>query len=142
MKTFTFTVEHIGLPATAPKALHEWYVRTLGAEIVWQDTGVPVYFVRLPGGVILEIGPCQRAVADTRDNSVAGLRHLALQVESIESAKTILEERGVVFTEPVKPAGGGGRVLFFRDPEGNLLHFVERSAESVFRNQPLMSARF
>jgi predicted enzyme related to lactoylglutathione lyase len=28
--------------------------------------------------------------------------------------------------EPVKPAGGGGRVLFFSDPEGNLFHLVER----------------
>jgi hypothetical protein len=37
----------------------------------------------------------------------------------------------VEFTEDLKPAGGGGRVLFFQDPEGNLLHLVERTPESA-----------
>ena len=61
---------------------------------------------------------------------VNGWRHVALRVDSIEAAKAELEGRGVKFTEEIKPAGGGGRVLFFQDPEGNLLHLVERSAES------------
>jgi hypothetical protein len=30
----------------------------------------------------------------------------------------------------MRPAAGGGRVLFFADPEGNLLHLVERPADS------------
>jgi hypothetical protein len=38
----------------------------------------------------------------------------------------------VKFTEQPKPAGGGGRVLFFADAEGNLLHLVERPQGSVF----------
>ena len=33
------------------------------------------------------------------------------------------------FTEEIHPAAGGGRVLFFADGEGNLLHFVERAAD-------------
>jgi len=128
-----FVVEHIGMPSQSPTVLQEWYVRVLGGEVVWQDAAVPVYFVKLSGGVTLEIGPCQRVVADVGDNTVAGIRHFALQVESLEVAKQELEARGVVFTEPVKPAGGGGSVLFFKDAEGNLLHFVERPAGSVFK---------
>lgn len=128
-----FAVEHIGLPSQSPKTLHEWYVRVLGGEVVWQDEAVPVYFVKLAGGTVLEICPCKRVVADVHDNSVAGLRHLALQVESIATAKAELEALGVTFTEPVKPAGGGGQVLFFQDAEGNLLHLVERPAGSVFQ---------
>ena len=31
-----------------------------------------------------------------------------------------------MFIDPVKPAGGGGSILFFRDGEDNLLHLVER----------------
>jgi predicted enzyme related to lactoylglutathione lyase len=53
-------------------------------------------------------------------------------VDSIESAKKELEQRGVRFSEDVKPAGGGGRVLFFQDCEGNLLHLVERPDGSIF----------
>ena len=55
---------------------------------------------------------------------------MALRVDSIEASRTELERRGVKFAEEIKPAGGGGRVLFFRDAEGNLLHLVERSADS------------
>jgi predicted enzyme related to lactoylglutathione lyase len=52
-------------------------------------------------------------------------------VNSIEKAWARLTKRGVDFSEPVKPAGGGGRVLFFRDAEGNLLHLVERKRDST-----------
>jgi predicted enzyme related to lactoylglutathione lyase len=51
-----------------------------------------------------------------------------LRVDSIETTRAQLSARGVSFTEEIKPAGGGGRVLFFKDEEGNLLHLVERPA--------------
>jgi len=47
-------------------------------------------------------------------------------VDSLDAAKAELEKRGVEFTEEIRPAAGGGRVLFFEDCEGNLLHLVER----------------
>ena len=62
----------------------------------------------------------------TRNNKLAGWRHIALRVESLGQAKNLLIDRGVTFSEGEKPAGGGGRVVFFNDPEGNLLHLVER----------------
>jgi hypothetical protein len=43
------------------------------------------------------------------------------------------ESATLQFTEDIKPAGGGGSVLFFQDPEGNLLHLVERTANSSVR---------
>jgi hypothetical protein len=43
-----------------------------------------------------------------------------------------LEGRGLKFTDGIKPAGGRGGVLFFQDLEGNLLHLVERPANSSF----------
>ena len=112
------------------------YVRVLHAELVWADDTVPVYFVRLAGGTIQEICPCQRVVEEVRDNSVAGWRHLALEVEAIDGARAELEKRGVRFPDAPKPAaaGGGGRVLFFADAEGNLLHLVERPGGSVFKS--------
>ena len=66
----------------------------------------------------------------TGNNKLAGFRHLALRVDSIDAAKIELEKRGVKFTEQIKPAAGGGRVLFFEDCEGNLLHLVERPKDS------------
>ena len=128
-----FTLEHLGLAARDTTLLKDWYARVLGAETVWGNGQTPpAWFVRLPGGPILEIYPGQRGVADTADNSLHGWRHAALLVTNLDEAQRELERRGVQFTEPVKPAGGGGRVLFFQDPEGNLLHLVERPADSVF----------
>jgi glyoxylase I family protein len=133
MQPMNFSVEHLGLPARDPAALKDWYVKTLGAKLVYADGKTPpAFFVRLPGGVLLEIYQAQASLKETSDNKLAGWRHVALRVDSIEAAKTELEKRGVQFADLINPAGGGGRVLFFRDAEGNLLHLVERPADSVF----------
>jgi len=127
VKGTEWAVEHLGLPARDPAALADWYVRALGGTLAWSNGEVPpALFVRLPCGTLLEIYTAERTLPDTANNRVAGWRHLALRVRSIEAARATLEARGVQFTEPVKPAGGGGRVLFFTDPDGNLLHLVER----------------
>ena len=129
-----FSLEHIGLAAQDTTALKDWYERVLGARVVF-DNGEqpPAFFVELPGGAWLEIYQGNFGVKETADNKLQGWRHLALRVESVEEAQRLLESRGVKFSEPIKPAGGGGRVLFFQDPEGNLLHLVERSADSSLR---------
>lgn len=127
-----FTVEHIGLPARDTGALKDWYVRTLGGKMVFTDGQTPpIFFVQL-SGVIFEIYQANRSLPDTTDNKLAGLRHVALRVDSIEAAKAELEKRGVKFTEQIRPAAGGGRVLFFQDIEGNLLHLLERPANFAF----------
>ena len=129
-----YSLEHIGLAAQDTTALMDWYQRVLGARVIYTGAQVPIaYFVELPGGAWFEIYQGNYSVSQTADNTLQGLRHIALRVESIDAAKIELERKGVRFTENVKPAGGGGRVLFFQDPEGNLLHLVERPTDSVFR---------
>lgn len=133
-----FTVEHLGLAARNPAALKDWYVKNLDAKVVFDNGQTPpAFFLALPGGLMLEIYRSDLTLEETGINSLAGWRHLALQVASLETAKADLEAKGVSFTEPVKPAGGGGRVLFFRDAEENLLHLVERPADSIFIRHPL-----
>lgn len=127
-------MEHIGLAAQDTTALKNWYVRALGARVVFTNGETPpAWFIELPGGVWLEIYQGTYGVKEISDNKLQGWRHLALTVESIENARHELQSRGVSITEQVKPAGGGGRVLFFQDPEGNLLHLVERGADSKLR---------
>jgi glyoxylase I family protein len=124
--TKLFNLEHIGLAARDVPALSAWYQRVLGAELLWEISSLPPAVLLNLGGTMMEIYTADSANEVTRNNKLAGWRHMALRVESIENAQALLAERGVVFTEPIKPAGGGGRVLFFSDPEGNLLHLVER----------------
>jgi glyoxylase I family protein len=128
-----FSLEHIGLAARDTTALKDWYERVLGARVVYTSAERPfAYFLELPGGAWIEIYQSTSAVKEVSDNKLQGWRHFALRVESIESARRELESKGVQFSELVKPAGGGGRVLFFQDPEGNLLHLVERPPDFAF----------
>ena len=123
-----FSIEHLALPAADSALLRDWYERVLGARTVWDNgQNPPSFLIALAGGAWLEIYPANDAPNSHRgDNQLAGWRHVALRVESLDAAKIELEKRGVSFAEDVRPAGGGGRVLFFKDGEGNLLHLVER----------------
>jgi glyoxylase I family protein len=126
-----FSVEHIGVPAADSVALKNWYLRVLGAQVIWDNSRKPpTFIIALAGGAWLEIYPANAAPnAGRGDNQLAGLRHVALRVDSLDAAKAELEKRGVKFTEEIRPAAGGGRVLFFEDGEGNLLHLVERTVD-------------
>jgi catechol 2,3-dioxygenase-like lactoylglutathione lyase family enzyme len=120
------SLEHIGLPANDASALKAWYERVLDAKPLWDNGQQPPTCLLDLGGAWVEIYPADKSRAETADNKLAGFRHLALRVASLAEAKAELERRGVKFTEEARPAAGGGKVLFFADGEGNLLHFVER----------------
>ena len=123
-------IEHIAIPATNPAALKSWYERVLGAREIFNNGQNPPTCLISLGSVWLEIYQADAPLAERGNNKLAGFRHLALRVPSLDAAKAELEKRGVKFTEEVRPAAGGGRVLFFEDGEGNLLHFVERPKDS------------
>ena len=128
------SLEHLGLSAREPAALRDWYVKVLDADVVWDNgQAPPTCLLRVPGGMMIEIYAGDFSLEQTGNNKLNGWRHVALRVDSIDKAKAELEQRGVKFTDEIKPAAGGGRVLFFRDLEQNLLHFVERSADSPAR---------
>lgn len=126
-----FSVEHIGLPACDAVGLRDWYLSKLGADCLAPNGKEPPFFIRPPGAAVMfEIYAATGSSQRFDDNGLAGWRHLALRVDSIEAARAELEARGVKFFDPVKPAAGGGRVLFFKDGEGNLLHLVDRPADT------------
>ncbi len=121
------SIEHIAIPTPDPARLKDWYERVLGARVIF-DNGAnpPTLLIALPGGGWFEIYASDGALEGRRNNSLAGFRHVALRVESLDQARAELEKRGVTFPGPERPAAGSGRVLFFEDCDGNLLHLVER----------------
>ncbi len=131
-----YIVEHLGIAAKDSRRLRDWYVRVLSARVIFENNEEPpAFLLEMSGGTVIEIYPSHSAIDDIQNNRLAGWRHLALQVESIESAAEDLRRNGVVIEEPIKAAGGGGRVLFFKDDEGNLLHLVERPPGSPFKRK-------
>jgi glyoxylase I family protein len=132
LDAMNYSVEHIAVPATDPVALKDWYVRVLDARPVWDNgQSPPTYLIALPGGVWLEIFAAGTVLAEGGNNKLAGWQHLALRVDSIDTAKAELTGRGVKFAEEMQRAAGGGRVLFFEDGEGNSLHLIERPTNST-----------
>ncbi len=123
------TVEHIAIPAADPAALKDWYERVLGAKAVWDNDQIPPTCLLSLANVWFEIYQADAQLLERGNNKLAGFRHLALRVTSLDAAKAELEAFDVKFTEEVRPAAGGGKVLFFKDAEGNLLHLVERPAD-------------
>lgn len=122
-----FAIEHIAVPSPNPVALKSWYERVLGAREIFNNGQTPpTCLLALPGGGWFEIYAAEGIPDNCDNNKLAGFRHVALRVASIDTARAELEKRGVKFSEEIRPAAGGGRVLFFADLEGNLLHLVER----------------
>jgi glyoxylase I family protein len=124
------SVEHIAIPAADPVALKNWYERVLGAKTVWDNGQNPPTCLISLSNVWFEIYKAETPLPERGNNKLAGFRHLALRVPSLDAAKAELEKRGVKFSEAERPAAGGGRVLFFEDCEGNLLHLAERPNDS------------
>jgi glyoxylase I family protein len=124
-----FAIEHIAIAAAHPTALRDWYVRVLGARPVWDNGKSPLVCLIALSGAWLEIYAADAPLAARGNNKLAGWRHVALRVHSIEEAKAELIRRGVTFDEKIQPAAGGGKILFFKDAEGNLLHLTERPAD-------------
>ena len=121
-------LEHIGLCASDPKGLVVWYTNALNFTIVRALEEQRTYFLRAQGGGMLEIYPA-RQPTDAVDNVHRGLRHIAMSVSGIEAEIARLRSAGVNVPEETIVITPEMKLAFFRDPEGNLLHLVERTKE-------------
>jgi len=120
-------IEHIGIAARDTTALAEWYCETLGFRIVSQsDDTPPSYFVAAPNDAMLEIISASQAPRADHEPRDAGIRHICIGVDDFDAALAELEKKGVTFTGGVIDLPSGGKVVFFTDPEGNLLHLISR----------------
>lgn len=119
-------IEHIGLCANDPRALVDWYVAILGFTIVRALEAHRTYFIRAQDGGMLEIYPAQHPV-DAVDNVHRGLRHIALIAPDLHGEIARLRAAGIAVPEETIVRTPSMTLAFFRDPEGNLLHLVERT---------------
>ncbi|MCX6900076.1 MAG: VOC family protein [Verrucomicrobia bacterium] len=123
-------IEHIGILARDSAALARWYRETLGWAVVLDNKETPpAFFLATKNGGLIEIIPCKKAWPETTPAlSDPGLRHLAIVVDDFDKAYAVLQAKKVNFIEPPKEGAGGAKVVFFRDPEGNILHLIYRPA--------------
>ena len=105
-----------------------FYVNTLGFSVireVWREDRRDWLTMLQSGEVVLELFTKPDAPARPTQPEALGLRHLAFRVEDAEQAAAWLRERGVE-TEPIREDPvNGGRMTFFRDPDGLPLELHE-----------------
>lgn len=115
-------IEHTAIASPNPARLAEWYVSTLGFVVNYR--GSTAVFVKAPDGTMIEIIQAE-GDAPAATPKTPGLRHLALTVQGFDEVYADLKSKDVKFvTEPLDSKGN--KVVFFEDPEGNLLHLLER----------------
>lgn len=123
-------IEHFAIASPNPKRLAEWYVAALDFEITFEYAGN--YFIEAANGALIEIIPSEGPRAEEAMRT-PGMRHIAIAVHDFSGAQSLLAGRGVKF-EAEAYLNQGNRLQFFKDPDGNLLHLIQRE-------KPLPSSR-
>ncbi|MDD4539278.1 MAG: VOC family protein [Lentisphaeria bacterium] len=119
-------IDHPAVAAVDPARLAQWYIAVLGyAE--YHRTDRNVWILAAPDGSLLEVMPKDDTARPARTTWTPGWSHLALRVNDLDQAAALLRDSGVVFPDAPVPAIGGGQLLNFVDPEGNMLQIVSRS---------------
>jgi catechol 2,3-dioxygenase-like lactoylglutathione lyase family enzyme len=147
------SVDHINLVVTDLDAMADFYTNFLGLNLTkrvtisgsWIDQVVglknvsaDVVYLDLPSGPRIELiqykNPLGVNPADQHRANARGIRHIAFRVENIEEIFMQLRDAGVKFLSDIQQvpdsqvtyAGGvRKRLVYFHDPEGNLLELCE-----------------
>jgi glyoxylase I family protein len=116
-------IEHFAIASPNPKRLAEYYVAYLDFEITFEYAGN--FFVQAKDGSLIEIIPSE---GDRPESGMRtpGMRHIAISVDDFDAAYHQLQKQGVTFEgEPYSVETN--RLVFWKDPDGNLLHLIHRA---------------
>lgn len=149
------SIDHINLVVRDLPGMTEFYRDVLGLNVTrqvtisgqWIDRVVglsgahaDVVYLELPGGPRVELIRYTSPACDCIPNppggrsNTPGIRHFAFRVSDIDAAVDRLRRAGVEFFSPIQQvpdsqvtyAGGiRKRLVYFTDPEGNILELCE-----------------
>jgi glyoxylase I family protein len=123
-------INHVSINTMDMKASADFYGRILGwkqMETVPFDGFSLVYF-QIPGGGRLELFDYGgKNPKNARDESEAGLRHLAFTVDDVDEAERSLRASGVQVTMAATDLPSlNSRAILFLDPNGVTLEFCQK----------------
>ena len=120
-------IEHTAVASPDPLKLAQWYVLHLNFRINFEPPDSKTVFIRAGDGSMIEIIEASAALSSVPGRYDPGLRHLALNVDDFDATYARLQAAGISFlTEPDRT--GGNSLVFFSDPDGNILHLLHRAA--------------
>ena len=125
--------DHVGICAKDPKAMADWYIEHLGFTLHSVGNGGN-YFVESPDHVLIEIMvPMQGHDIDAAEPAI-GWKHIALVPEDFDAAVKEMLDLGVTVTSGPNYREDGDCTFFFRDPDGNIVHFAKwKDDRGMFR---------
>lgn len=119
-------MEHIGICARDTVSLTNWYVKYFNLEVVYDNNKEnPTFMLQFPDGGVLELYAAEFENA-IYSNKHSGIRHLAFGSNNIEVEYERLKN-DVCIEKELSTNAKGIKTFFFRDLEGNLIHYVQRS---------------
>jgi glyoxylase I family protein len=126
-------VDHPAIACYDVQRQIDWYCKHLGMRVVSSNGKLPPsavvgYGPDARGGAMIELMPARDAGPPPVEcgRFAPGIRHIALRVIDFDQAAAQLTQAGVTFLSKPGEAAGGGRIVSFRDPEGNELQIVQR----------------
>src|SRR5688500_10975277 len=126
-------IDHPAIACYDVRKLTDWYCETFDMRVIAQNDATPPalvigYSETLTGGTLIEMMPAREEGAHPAEfrRFQPGLRHMAIRVSDFGAAYAKLKAAGVEFLGEPVIAVGGGRIVSFRDPEGNELQIVQR----------------
>lgn len=126
-------IDHIAIVCFDTRKMCDWYCKHLGMRIVTRNQqDPPTFFVgydaTVTGAASIELLPARDTGPNPADGKrfQPGVRHIALRVSDFDQAHAALKAQGVTFLMEPMSAIGGGKLVSFRDPEGNELQMIQR----------------
>jgi len=117
-------IEHIAIFSSNTEALKDWYIKLFDFKQVY-DNGKGTYFLQSPDGSMLEFCTAD-TVSDKFNQTVSGIRHIALATDNIEEMTEKILAEGAEVVTPLSISTSGVGTFFFRDIDGNILHLISR----------------
>jgi lactoylglutathione lyase len=114
----TLKLNHLHLKTKDPDKTVKFYVDTLGAKVVSQNTNG--YRVDLHG---LSLNVTKFLDSQTREQKY-GMEHIAIDTDELDALVEKLKAQGIHILEQTI-VSGGRRVCFFEGPDGVQLEFIE-----------------
>ena len=120
------TIHHIALNVSDYERSKVFYIEKLGFQILWEYT-FPSGTRRMDcvqGQTRLEIF-CNSIAGNGYQERNLGYRHLCFLTEDIEGLAFKLKESGIVVEDIRTDMMSGGKMTFFRDPDGIVIELHE-----------------
>jgi len=118
-------IEHVGIFSKDSEALKNWYIELFGWKEVYTNAEKKTYFLKADDGAMIEFCLTKEEGASFA-KSTEGIRHIAISVDDFDEVVKKVKDSGAEIVDDATVSSKGIGTMFFKDPDGNILHLIYR----------------